>query len=48
MNIGDSIRLGVTKPSSEFNEVLSRINDKNPRSVLHEKLSQGRRKKGLE
>ena len=46
MNIGDPVRLGIKKPSSEFNEVLTRISDANPRSKLHQKLSQGRRKKG--
>ena len=48
MNIGDSVRLGITKPSSEFTEVLTRISDNNPRSKLHQKLSQGRRKKGFD
>ena len=48
MNIGDPVRLGVTKPSSEFNDVLTRISDNNPRSKIHEKLSQGRRKRGLD
>ena len=48
MNIGDPVRLGITKPSSEFNEVLTRINERAPRSNLHEKLSQGRRKRGLD
>ena len=47
MAIGDSIRLGVTKPSSEFKDVLTKISDAHPRSELHKKLSQGRRKKGL-
>ena len=47
MNIGDSVRLGITKPSSEFNDVLTKISDNNPRSELHKKLSQGRRKRGL-
>ncbi len=46
-NIGDPVRLGVTRPSSEFNEVIERINDRTPRSNLHQKLSRGRRKKGL-
>ena len=44
--IGDPIRLGITRPSSQFNEVLQKINDNTPRSNLHQKLSQGRRKKG--
>ena len=48
LNIGDSVRLGITKPSSEFNEVLTKISDNNPRSKLHQKLSQGRRKKGFD
>ena len=48
LNIGDPIRLGVTKPSSEFNEVLTKISDSNPRSKLHQKLSQGRRKTGFD
>lgn len=48
MNIGDSVRLGITKPSSEFTEVLTKISDNNPRSRLHEKLSQGKRKKGFD
>jgi len=48
MNIGDSVRLGITKPSSEFKEVLTKISDAHPRSKLHEKLSQGRRKKGFD
>jgi putative FmdB family regulatory protein len=45
-NIGDAVRLGITKPSSEFKEVLTNISDAHPRSELHKKLSQGRRKKG--
>lgn len=48
ITIGDSVRLGITKPSSEFKEVLTRISDNNPRSKIHEKLSQGRRKKGFD
>ena len=48
MNIGDPVRLGITKPSSEFNDVLTRISDNNPRSKIHEKLSQGQRKRGLD
>jgi predicted nucleic acid-binding Zn ribbon protein len=37
--LGDSIRLGVRKNDSGFNEVLSRINSANPRSNLKDKLS---------
>ena len=48
ITIGDPVRLGITKPSSEFKEVLTRISDNNPRSKIHEKLSQGRRKKGFD
>ena len=48
MNIGDPVRLGIKKPSSEFNEVLTRINERVPRSNLHQKLSQGRRKPGMD
>jgi len=48
MNIGDSVRLGITKPSSEFTEVLTKISDANPRSNLYQKLSQGHRKKGFD
>ena len=47
MNIGDAVRLGIKKPSGEWNHMLSQIAEQNPRSKLHEKLSQGRRKKGL-
>ena len=47
LNIGDPVRLGVIRPSSEFNEVLEKINDRTPRGNLHQKLSQGRRKPGL-
>ena len=46
MNIGDPVRLGIKKPSREFNEVLTKISDAHPRSNLHQKLSQGKRKKG--
>ena len=48
MHIGDSVRLGITKPSVEFTEVLTRISDNNPRSKLYQKLSQGHRKKGFD
>ena len=47
-HIGDSVRLGITKPSVEFNEVLTRISENNPRSKLYQKLSRGHRKKGLD
>lgn len=48
MSIGDSVRLGVTKPSVDFTEVMTRISDNNPRSKLYQKLSRGHRKKGFE
>ena len=48
MNIGDPIKLGITRPSSEFNDVLTKINERVPRGRIHEKLSQGRRKRGLD
>jgi hypothetical protein len=37
--IGDSVRLGVRKPDSGFNEVLSRIHSANYKSNLADKLS---------
>ena len=48
MNIGDPVRLGVKKPSGEFNHIIEQISEQNPRSKLHQKLSQGKRKKGLD
>lgn len=37
--IGDSVRLGITKPSSQFKEVLQKIHENTPGSKLKEKLS---------
>ena len=37
--LGDSVRLGVTKPDGGFNEVLSKIHSQNYKSNLADKLS---------
>jgi len=37
--MGDSVRLGITKPDQGFNEVLSKIHSANYRSNLADKLS---------
>jgi putative FmdB family regulatory protein len=37
--LGDSVRLGVTKPDGGFNEVLSKIHSNNHKSNLADKLS---------
>jgi hypothetical protein len=37
--IGDSVRLGVRRPDSGFNEVLSKIHSANYKSNLADKLS---------
>ena len=37
--LGDSVRLGVTKPDGGFNEVLSKIHSNNYKSNLADKLS---------
>jgi hypothetical protein len=37
--MGDSVRLGITKPDQGFNEVLSKIHAANYRSNLADKLS---------
>ena len=47
MNIGDPVRLGVKRPSSEFNQVIEQIAEQNPRSKLYEKTKTGHRKKGF-
>ena len=47
MNIGDPVRLGVVKPSGEFNHIISQIAEQNPRSRLYEKTKTGHRKKGF-
>lgn len=33
--IGDSVRLGITKPKSDFKEVLQQIKKNNPRSTIN-------------
>ena len=38
--IGDAVRLGVTKPNPDFQEVLAKIHSKTPGSKLNQKLSQ--------
>lgn len=37
--IGDAVRLGVTRPSVEFQEVLQKIHSKVPGSKLNQKFS---------
>ena len=37
--LGDSVRLGITKPDGGFNEVLSKIHYNNYKSNLADKLS---------
>lgn len=38
-SLGDSVRLGIRKPSDGFNEVLSKISESNYKSNLKDKLS---------
>ncbi len=38
-SLGDSVRLGITKPDGGFNEVLSKIHSNNHKSNLADKLS---------
>lgn len=38
-NIVDPVRIGVTRPSSEFQEVIQRIHEKTPGSKLNQKYS---------
>tara|TARA_Y100000996_G_C22321731_1_gene560633 strand:- start:437 stop:715 length:279 start_codon:yes stop_codon:yes gene_type:complete len=47
MNIGDPVRLGVKRPSSEFNHVIEQIAEQNPRSKLYQKHNTAHRKKGM-
>ena len=40
LNIADPVRIGVKKPSSQFNDVLAKIHSGMPGSKLNQKLSQ--------
>ena len=35
--IGDAVRLGVTKPSMGFREVMKNIKRRNPHSTIHDR-----------
>lgn len=40
MNVGDSVRLGITKPNGDFKEVMEKIHTNTVGSTLDEKMSQ--------